>query len=228
VLRLLKTPFDEMAAPNSNPNGPSEKKRRIDPRLVLIIILVAIGVAGFLIAAHHQPNASTTSSNNEANAFSNTTKTVSTPTNTSAPSNVSIPVLRTSIAFSFNLTNSTQGNELVTLKNGEIYFRISGYFNQFPTGYPTVGFPTYAYYTSPNSKLFVLYMVITAYNGSSSKSVILPVFTSVDYNKQQYFVYQAEGDLPQLYQLVYILKQNEFIAVTFYTNSSEILGYTIW
>jgi hypothetical protein len=132
------------------------------------------------------------------------------------------------MAFSFNLTNSSQGNELITLENGEIYFRMSGYFNQFPTGYSTYGYPTYFVYTTPGSKLFVIYMVINVYNGSSSKSVILPVFTSVDYDRQQYFVYQAEGNLPQLQQLANILKQNEFIGVTFYTNSSEILGYTIW
>jgi hypothetical protein len=71
-------------------------------------------------------------------------------------------------------------------------------------------------------------MEITVYNGSSSKSVFLPVFMSVNYNKQPYFVYQVEGNFPQLQELISILKPNEFIGITFYSNTTEIQGYTVW
>jgi hypothetical protein len=60
----------------------------------------------------------------------------------------------------------------------------------------------------------------------------------VKYEGQLYFVYQAEGNTPQLRELFGVLKPNEFVAVTFYTNlatsastymySSTVQGYTIW
>jgi hypothetical protein len=111
-----------------------------------------------------------------------------------------------------------QKNELIVDKNGEIYLQISGYFNQFPNNYPV----------QLNGKLFIIYMEITMYNGSSTKSVTLPVFMNVDYNKQPYFVYQVEGNLPQLQVLMDNLKPNEFIGITFYTNFTKIQGYTVW
>ncbi|MCQ4449052.1 MAG: hypothetical protein NO076_07450, partial [Sulfolobales archaeon] len=57
----------------------------------------------------------------------------------------------------------------IVSKNGEIYLQISGYFNQFPNSYPM----------PLNGKPFIICMEITVYNGSSSKSVFLPVFMSV-------------------------------------------------
>jgi hypothetical protein len=199
--------------------------------LKLVLILVAVALVGVLLAIHHQSasvkeniNATTTAigTNTTSSVKENTTnvtKTMNTTSSNSSVANVSVPKLNNSIAFSFNLTNSTLGNELKILKNGEIYFQISGYFNQFPTSPPE----------PVRGELSIVYMEITVYNGSVGKSVILPVLTNVNYTTQRYFVYQAEGNLPQLQQLANILKQNEFIEVTFYTNSSlEILGYTIW
>jgi hypothetical protein len=199
--------------------------------LKLVLILVAIALVGVLLAIHHQSasvkeniNATktaigTTTTSIAKENVTNATKTMNTTSNNSSVTNVSVPKLNNSIAFSFNLTNSTLGNELKILKNGEIYFQISGYFNQFPTSPPE----------PVRGKLSIVYMEITVYNGSIGKSVILPVLTNVNYTTQRYFVYQAEGNLPQLQQLANILKQNEFIEVIFYTNSSlEILGYTIW
>jgi hypothetical protein len=191
--------------PNTPPDQPT-KKKKVNPRGIFFILII-IAVAGYLIALHHTPGVRDTTTTNTKNAT----------TNTSA--NVSIPDLQNLIATNFTLTNSIQENEILVSKNGEIYLQISGYFNQFPNSY-----------SEPLSgKLFIIYMEITVYNGSSSKSVVLPVFTNIDYNNQRYFVYQAEGNLPQLQTLVSILKQNEFIAVTFYTNTSiQIQGYTVW
>jgi hypothetical protein len=201
--------------------------------LKLVLILVAVALVGVLLAIHHQSasvkenimsNATKTAIGTNTTSIAkenvtNVTKTMNTTSSNSSVANVSVPKLNNSIAFSFNLTNSTLGNELKILKNGEIYFQISGYFNQFPTSPPE----------PVRGELSIVYMEITVYNGSIGKSVILPVLTSVNYTTQRYFVYQAEGNLPQLQQLANILKQNEFIEVTFYTNSSlEILGYTIW
>jgi hypothetical protein len=201
--------------------------------LKLVLILVAVALVGVLLAFHHQsasvkenimPNATkttigTTTTSSVKENVTNATKTMNTTSSNSSVANVSVPKLNNSIAFSFNLTNSTLGNELKILKNGEIYFQISGYFNQFPTSPPE----------PVRGELPIVYMEITIYNGSIGKSVILPVLSNVNYTTQRYFVYQAEGDLPQLQQLANILKQNEFIEVVFYTNSSlEILGYTIW
>jgi hypothetical protein len=190
--------------PSSNqPNTPTKKK--VNPRGIFLLLII-IAVAGYLIALHHTSGIKDTMTN-----------TKNATTNNSA--NVSIPDLQDFIAVNFNLTNSIQENEILVSKNGEIYLQISGYFNQFPNSYST----------PLSDRLFIIYMEITVYNGSSSKSVVLPVFASVNYNKQQYFVYQAEGNLQQLQQLASILKQNEFIAVTFYTNSSiQIQGYTVW
>ncbi|MEM3344479.1 hypothetical protein [Saccharolobus sp.] len=111
-----------------------------------------------------------------------------------------------------------QNNEIIQ-KNGTIYLQISGYFNQFPNSYPQ--------YIS--GKIYIIYMQIIVYNGTKSESVILPVFTLVNYSKQQYFIYEAQGDIPQLQQLLTLLKTNEFVAVEFYTNTSiQIMGYTVW
>jgi len=199
--------------------------------LKLFLILVAIALVGVLLAIHHQPASVKESINATKTAIganttsiakenvTNVTKTMNTTSSNSSVANVSVPKLNNSIAFSFNLTNSTLGNELEILKNGEIYFQISGYFNQFPTSPPE----------PVRGELPIVYMKIIVYNGSIGKSVILPVLTNVNYTTQRYFVYQAEGNLSQLQQLANILKQNEFIEVIFYTNSSlEILGYTIW
>jgi hypothetical protein len=201
--------------------------------LKLVLILVAIALVGVLLVIHHQPasvkestipnatkttiGTNTTSSVKEN--VTNVTKAMNMASSNSSVVNVSVPKLNNSIAFSFNLTNSTLGNELKILKNSEIYFQISGYFNQFPTSPPE----------PVRGELSIVYMEITVYNGSIGKSVILPVLSSVNYTTQRYFIYQVEGNLPQLQQLANILKQNEFIEVTFYTNSSlVILGYTIW
>jgi len=199
--------------------------------LKLVLILVVVALVGVLLVIHHQSasvkeniNATktaigTTTTSSVKENVTNVTKTMNTTSSNSSVTNVSVPKLNNSIAFSFNLTNSTLGNELKILKNGEIYFQISGYFNQFPTSPPE----------PVRGELPIVYMEITVYNGSIGKSIILPVLTNVNYTTQRYFVYQAEGNLPQLQQLTNILKQNEFIEVTFYTNSSlEILGYTIW
>jgi hypothetical protein len=189
--------------PNTPPDQPTKKK--VNPRGIFFILII-IAVAGYLIALHHTPSVKDTIMTNTKDAT----------TNTSA--NVSIPDLQNLIATNFTLTNSIQENEIVS-KNGEIYLQISGYFNQFPNSYPT----------PLSGKIYIIYMEITVYNGTTAKNVIIPVFTLVNYNKQQYFVYQAEGNIPQLQQLVTILSNNEFIAVTFYTNSSiQIQGYTVW
>jgi hypothetical protein len=189
----------------SSPTPNQPKKKKVNPRGIFLLLIIIV-VAGYLIALHHTSGVKDIMTNTKNET-----------TNTSA--NVSIPGLQDFIAVNFNLTNSIQGNELTITKNGEIYLQISGYFNQFPNSY-----------SEPLSgKLFIIYMEITVYNGSSSKSVLLPVFASVSYNKQQYFVYQAEGNLPQLQQLVSILKQNDFVGITFYTSSStQIQGYTVW
>jgi hypothetical protein len=167
-----------------------------------------IAVTGYLIAIHHTPSLKETNTLNKTNVL----------TNTSTILNGSIPGLQNVMAINFNLTNSMQENKLIVSKNGEIYLQISGYFNQFPNSYPK----------SLYGKPFIIYMEITVYNGSSSKSVFLPVFMSVNYNKQPYFVYQVEGNFPQLQELASILKPNEFIGITFYSNVTEIQGYTVW
>jgi len=193
--------------PNTPPDQPT-KKKKVNPRGIFLI-LIMIAVSGYLIALHHTPGVKDTTATNTTNVI----------TNTSAILNETIPGLRNFIAINFNLTNSIQENEITVSKNGEIYFQISGYFNQFPDSSPQ--------YLS--GKIYIIYMEITVYNGTTAKNVIIPVFTLVNYNKQQYFVYQAEGNTPQLQQLVTILSNNEFIAVTFYTNTSiQIQGYTVW
>jgi len=201
-----------MSVPNPNPSQstpdqPTERKRRIDPRGIFVL-LIMIAIAGYIIAIHHTPG-----------LIKSTMNTTITKTNTSTILNGSIPGLQNFIAINFNLTNSMQGNQIIIGKNGEIYLQISGYFNQFPNSYPM----------SLNGKLFITYITVTVYNGSSTKSVILPVFMSVNYNKQPYFVYQVEGNFPQLQTLVSILKPNEFLGITFYTNTTiEIQGYAVW
>jgi len=189
-------------------SGPSQPtKKRIDPRGIFLLLIV-IAVIGYLIAIHHTPSLVKT----------NTMNKMTTMTNTSMTLNESIPGLQNFMAINFNLTNSLQGNEIIVGKNGEIYLQISGYFDQFPNNYPM----------SLSNKFFIIYMVVTVYNGSSSKSIVLPVFSEVEYNKQPYFVYQVEGNFPQLQSFISTLKPNEFIGITFYTNTTEIQGYAIW
>jgi len=189
-------------------SGPSQPtKKRIDPRGIFLLLIV-IAVIGYLIAIHHTPSLVKT----------NTMNKMTTMTNTSTTLNESIPGLQNFMAINFNLTNSLQGNEIIVGKNGEIYLQISGYFDQFPNNYPM----------SLSNKFFIIYMVVTVYNGSSSKSIVLPVFSEVEYNKQPYFVYQVEGNFPQLQSFISTLKPNEFIGITFYTNTTEIQGYAIW
>lgn len=187
--------------PNTPPDQPT-KKKKVNPRAVFFLLII-IAVVGYLIAVHQSSHYTVTSDK---------------PSNDAKISNVTAPSLSNFIGYTFNLTDSMQNN-VITQKNGTIYFQISGYFNQFPDSSPQ--------YLS--GKIYIIYMEITVYNGTTAKHVIIPVFTLVNYNKQQYFVYQAEGNTPQLQQLVTILSNNEFIAVTFYTNTSiQIQGYTVW
>ena len=204
----MSTPNSNSSQPDSSQSSPSQPtKRKVDPRGVFLLLIMIV-VAGYLIAIHHTPSLKETNTLNKTNVL----------TNTSTILNGSIPGLQNVMAINFNLTNSMQENKLIVSKNGEIYLQISGYFNQFPNSYPV----------SLYSKPFIIYMEITVYNGSSSKSVFLPVFMSVNYNKQPYFVYQVEGNFPQLQELISILKPNEFIGITFYSNTTEIQGYTVW
>jgi hypothetical protein len=187
---------------STTPNQ-STKKKKVNPRAVFFLLII-IAAVGYLIAVHHSSHYTMTN-DKPSTKISNVT----------APS---VPSLSNFIGYTFNLTDSMQNN-IITQKNGTIYFQISGYFNQFPDSYPT----------PLSGKIYIIYMEITVYNGTTAKHVIIPVFTLVNYNKQQYFVYQAEGNIPQLQQLATILSNNEFIAVTFYTNSSiQIQGYTVW
>jgi len=198
-----------MSAPTPNqsntpPDQPTRKKK-VNPRAIFLILII-IAAVGYLIAVHQSSHYTVT--NDKPN---NNTKI----SNITAPS---VPSLSNFIGYTFNLTDSMQNNVIIQ-KNGTIYFQISGYFNEFPGSSPQ--------YLS--GKIYIIYMEITVYNGTTAKNVIIPVFTLVNYNKQQYFVYQAEGNLPQLQVLASILKSNEFIAVTFYTNTSiQIQGYTVW
>ncbi|MEM3753860.1 MAG: hypothetical protein QXE05_11545 [Nitrososphaeria archaeon] len=193
-----------MSAPTSNqPNQNIPPKKKVNTKAVFLLLLIVIAI-GYLIAIHH------TSINHNA---ADTKPNVNTKT-----SNITAPSLQNFIAYNFSLTNSMQNNEIIQ-KNGTIYLQISGYFNQFPNSYPQ--------YIS--GKIYIIYMQIIVYNGTKSESVILPVFTLVNYSKQQYFIYEAQGDIPQLQQLLTLLKTNEFVAVEFYTNTSiQIMGYTVW
>jgi hypothetical protein len=185
----------------NTPNQPNQKKKKVNPRAVFFLLII-IAVVGYLIAVHQSPHHIMTSNK---------------PDNNVNFTNVTVPSLSNFVGYNFNLTNSIQKN-IITQKNGTVYLQISGYFDQFPNSYPE----------PISGKLTIIYMEVTVYNGSSSKSVILPVFSSLNYNKQKYFIYQAEGNLPQLQQLASILKPNEFIGITFYTNTTEIQGYTVW
>jgi len=188
----------------SSPTPNQPKKKKVNPRGIFLLLIIIVA-AGYLIALHHTSGVKDTVTTNTKNVTTNTS--------------ISIPDLQNLIATNFTLTKSMQENELTITKNGEIYLQISGYFNQFPNSYPT----------PLSGKIYIIYMEITVYNGTTAKNVFIPVFTLVNYNKQQYFVYQAEGNTPQLKQLVTILSNNEFIAVTFYTNTSiQIQGYTVW
>ena len=208
-----------MSTPNPNPNQPNEpntpnqpdeintqiqpnqRKKKVNPRAVFFLLII-IAVIGYLIAVHQTPHRIVTSDK---------------PDNNNVLSNATVPSLSNFVSYTFNLTDSIQNN-IITQKNGTVYLQISGYFDQFPNSYPE----------SISGKLTVIYMEVTVYNGSSSKSDILPVFSNLNYNKQKYFIYQAEGNLPQLQQLATILKPNEFVGITFYTNTTEIQGYTVW
>jgi hypothetical protein len=208
-----------MSTPNPNPTQPNEpntpnqpdeintqtqpnqRKKKVNPRVVFFLLTIIV-VVGYLIAVHQSPHHIVASNK---------------PDNSANFSNITVPSLSNFVSYTFNLTNSIQNN-VITQKNGTVYLQISGYFDQFPNNYPE----------PINGKLTIIYMEVTVYNGSSSKSVILPVFSSLNYNKQKYFIYQAEGNLPQLQQLATILKSNEFIGITFYTNTTEIQGYTVW
>jgi hypothetical protein len=196
------TPNQPNEMSSSTPNQ-STKKKKVNPRAVFFLLII-IAAVGYLIAVHHSSHYTMTNDKK--------------PNNGAKISNVTVPSLPNFIGYTFNLTDSMQNN-IITQKNGTIYLQISGYFNQFPDSSPQ--------YLS--GKIYIIYMEITVYNGTTAKNVIIPVFTLVNYNKQQYFVYQAEGNIPQLQQLATILSNNEFIAVTFYTNSSiQIQGYTVW
>jgi len=237
----------------SEPNRSPENGRRAfgvliakiseDPRRLLVsllVIAVIAGTVGFIIGASHPRYVEEVVVLN----MTNVTRTPNTVPNVMYTSrnitilpNVTIPGLENSISMSLYLTNSPSKNEILVTENGTIYFQISGYFNQFP-GSNTNSNPYYNYYPRPEGDIFIYYMKITAYNGSLGRSVVLPVFTSVDYNNQTYFVYRAYGNLPQLQELLGILKPDEFVTVTFYTNSttfmstymysSTVQGYTIW
>ncbi|ACP55416.1 hypothetical protein [Saccharolobus islandicus] len=197
-----------MSAPTPNPNQsiPSQPpKKKINPRAIFFILIIVAAV-GYLIAIHH------------TSTLHNTEDVKPNNNNNIKISNFTVPALQNIIAYNFSLTNSMQNNEIIS-RNGTIYFQISGYFNQFPNSYPQ--------YLS--GKIYIIYLELTIYNGSRTVSVILPVFATINYNKQQYFVYEAQGNIQQLQQLAVILKPNDFIAIEFYTNTSiTIQGYTVW
>lgn len=203
------------------------------------MVAVIAGTVGFIIGNFHPRYVEEVVVLN----MTNVTRTPNTVPNVTYTSrnitillNTTIPGLENSISMNFYLTNSSLKNEILVAENGSIFFQISGYFNQFP-GSGVSPNTYYGYYPRPKGDIFIYYMKITVYNGSSGRSVVLPVFTSVDYNNQTYFVYRAYGDLPQLQELSDVLKPDEFVAVTFYTNSttfmstymysSTIQGYTI-
>jgi len=212
-------------------------KLREDTRLMLTLMVAVAVLAGtvrYVIGTQH-PRYVEEVVVLRVNA-TNTTNTV--PYITVSP-NVTVPVLKNSIATNLYLTNSTPPkNELVATENGTIFFQISGYFNRYPGSSTNPNPYYYGYNSQPSGDIFIYYLTITAYNGTSSESVILPVFATVKYEGQLYFVYQAEGNTPQLRELFGVLKPNEFVAVTFYTNlatsastymySSTVQGYTIW
>jgi hypothetical protein len=98
---------NEPNSSQSNPSQPIEKKRRIDPKGIFILLII-IAVVGYLIAIHHTPSLKETTTMNKTNVI----------TNTSTILNGSIPWLQNFIAINFNLTNSMQENEIIVGKNG--------------------------------------------------------------------------------------------------------------
>ncbi|BCU68623.1 hypothetical protein HS7_20600 [Sulfolobales archaeon HS-7] len=192
-----------MSIPNQPKNSPI-KRKRIDTRVLFILVSV-IAAIGYIIYIHHsdtKPTSTPNTINTETNA--NTTK-------------ISTNYQLQFIAYNFSLSNSMQKG-ITTEENGTVYLQISGYFNQFPGNYPQ-------YLTG---KIYIIYMQITVYNSTQTKSVLLPVFTTISYSNQKYFVYEAQGSTAELKQLLSLLKPNEFVGIVFYTNSTQIQGYTVW